>query len=202
MDNVVFETKKSRNLKIKKSIFDAALPLIKSKGYDNVTIRDICAAADISTGMFYRHFESKENLLEFLCTLSADKLERFVPRDDSEATVIDQIVDYYLYFTRYTMDIGLDFWRHFFTPQSDALRESAYHEAVIAVPVAVLEHAEKERGLIMPEGRSARQIALELCIIMKGIFFDWGLRYGELDMLECVESIIRTYLLGVFGREV
>ncbi|MBQ3404243.1 MAG: TetR/AcrR family transcriptional regulator [Oscillospiraceae bacterium] len=202
MDQVVFETKKSRNLKIKKSIFEAALPLIKAKGYDNVTIRDICSAAEISTGMFYRHFESKEQILDFYCTIAAEKLEHFVPSDEHDASVIDQIVEYYLYFTRYTMEIGLDFWRHFFTPMSETLMESTFHDVVIAVPVSVFEYAQKERGLVMPEGRSPRDIALELCTIMKGIFFDWGLQYGELDMLKCVSVMIRTYLLGVFGREV
>ena len=47
----------------KQKILLAALDLIKKKGYDSVTIKDICIAANISKPTFYYHFKSKEDLL-------------------------------------------------------------------------------------------------------------------------------------------
>lgn len=40
-----------------------ALDLIKKNGFDNVTLNDICSAAEISKHTFYYYFSSKEDIL-------------------------------------------------------------------------------------------------------------------------------------------
>ncbi|MCI8478857.1 MAG: TetR/AcrR family transcriptional regulator [Oscillospiraceae bacterium] len=45
------------------SILQAALTLSREKSFDKVSVRDICRAAGITTGAFYHHFKSKEELL-------------------------------------------------------------------------------------------------------------------------------------------
>ncbi|WCM60721.1 TetR/AcrR family transcriptional regulator [Paenibacillus polymyxa] len=44
----------------KKKLFQAALQLMKNRGYDNFTVREVCQLAETSTGNFYNHFNSKE----------------------------------------------------------------------------------------------------------------------------------------------
>lgn len=46
------------------AILDAAIRLTRQVGFDKMTIRDICAAAGVTTGAFYHHFSSKEDLLK------------------------------------------------------------------------------------------------------------------------------------------
>ena len=45
-------------------ILQAALTLMRERGFDQVSVRDICAHAGITTGAFYHHFRSKDELLE------------------------------------------------------------------------------------------------------------------------------------------
>lgn len=47
----------------KRRIVDIAISLIKEKGYDAVTIQDICSSAGISKHTFYYYFASKEEIL-------------------------------------------------------------------------------------------------------------------------------------------
>ncbi len=46
----------------KNRLLDAALQVIRSKGYTATTIDDICHAAALTKGSFFHHFKSKEDL--------------------------------------------------------------------------------------------------------------------------------------------
>ena len=47
----------------KNSIIKAYSSLVRSKGIENITIRDICKEAGVSNGCFYNHFSSKNDIL-------------------------------------------------------------------------------------------------------------------------------------------
>lgn len=47
----------------KEKIREAAITLFKENGYENVTVVQICEAANITKRTFYYHFESKDELL-------------------------------------------------------------------------------------------------------------------------------------------
>jgi TetR/AcrR family transcriptional repressor of nem operon len=46
----------------KTKILDAALSVIRSKGYSATTVDDLCAEAGVTKGAFFHHFKSKEDL--------------------------------------------------------------------------------------------------------------------------------------------
>jgi TetR/AcrR family transcriptional repressor of nem operon len=46
----------------KDKILDAALSVIRTKGYAASTVDDLCAAAGVTKGAFFHHFKSKEDL--------------------------------------------------------------------------------------------------------------------------------------------
>ncbi len=57
------ERRKAQSKQTEQGILRAALELMRDKGYENVSVRDICAKAGITTGAFYHHFPSKEALI-------------------------------------------------------------------------------------------------------------------------------------------
>lgn len=70
-------TRRERNrLRNRREILDAARELVAGKGVDGVTIEDIARATDFAVGSIYRHFRSKEELLELmLCDLAMPFLD-------------------------------------------------------------------------------------------------------------------------------
>ena len=46
----------------KTRLLDAALQVIRTKGYEATTIDDVCASAGLTKGSFFHHFKSKEEL--------------------------------------------------------------------------------------------------------------------------------------------
>lgn len=57
------KSRKERATDTKNKIFETAVALIKNKGYDNVTISEICQTAGLAKGSFYVHYKSKEDIV-------------------------------------------------------------------------------------------------------------------------------------------
>lgn len=58
------QRRKEKAQKTESAILTAALALMREDGFEAVTVRDICQKAGITTGAFYYHFQSKEDLFD------------------------------------------------------------------------------------------------------------------------------------------
>ncbi len=66
------ETRKEQKERRKQEIIHAALELFVSKGYAATKITDIAKRANMSTGLMFHYFESKENLYEELIRMGLE----------------------------------------------------------------------------------------------------------------------------------
>lgn len=66
------ETRKEQKERRKQEIMQAALELFVSKGYAATKVTDIAKRANISTGLMFHYFESKENLYEELVRMGLE----------------------------------------------------------------------------------------------------------------------------------
>ena len=76
MQNDGIRDKKRRETK--RRIIDEAIELVQARGFDNVTVEDICSAADISRRTFFNYMDSKDEAVlgVFPFALSPAALER------------------------------------------------------------------------------------------------------------------------------
>ncbi len=59
----VFSERQIRSQLIKHKMREAARTLVKQKGYEGVTIDEICAEIGVTKGTFYNYFHSKEEII-------------------------------------------------------------------------------------------------------------------------------------------
>jgi AcrR family transcriptional regulator len=79
-------------------ILDAALRLFRKRGFDDTTMRDIAAEAEVATGAAYYYFRSKEELVMAFYVRTADEAREFLPAEIERSrdlkkrlrTIIDQ----------------------------------------------------------------------------------------------------------------
>ena len=52
-----------KKARTRQAIYDAAMALFLERGYDTVTVDDVCRGADVAKGTFFLHFPTKDALL-------------------------------------------------------------------------------------------------------------------------------------------
>lgn len=93
-------------------IMNTALELFAGSGFENTTISQIARKADISKGLLYNYFESKEELLEAILNKGIDDmLEVFDPNKDG---VLDtREMEFFIREIFRIMKENLKFWKLF-----------------------------------------------------------------------------------------
>ncbi|MBQ9069454.1 MAG: TetR/AcrR family transcriptional regulator C-terminal domain-containing protein [Eggerthellaceae bacterium] len=66
---------------------DALIELVEQQGLDSISVGDLCAAADITRGTFYNHFQDKETLVAAFEDQVIDGLDVFQERMSSLSLV-------------------------------------------------------------------------------------------------------------------
>lgn len=65
----------ARSHKTRDNLLKAALAMYKKKGYHKTTVDDIAAEAGVSTGIAYRYFSNKKDMLLSVISYGADNIE-------------------------------------------------------------------------------------------------------------------------------
>lgn len=100
MNDIEKETLSKQQLKsreTKRRIFRAAKTILQKKGYEQLSIKNICEEAGVSNGSFYHHFKTKDDLLSYYLEeqpgINPDLLD--LPEDAEEAKIA--IIHVYLH---------------------------------------------------------------------------------------------------------
>ena len=94
-----FLTRKGKQTQ--QAIIDAVVALIRSKGFAETTVKDICAEAGVGVGTFYHYFQSKvEVLLSFIGEENDELLAFYAQTDktsygDAILAVMNRYLDLY-----------------------------------------------------------------------------------------------------------
>lgn len=77
MGEIIKNPQQKRSLEKKERIVDAGLALMRERGYYNVNTAEIAKAAGVSTGILYRYFENKMDIL--MAIIDKLKKRQYIP---------------------------------------------------------------------------------------------------------------------------
>ena len=180
-------------LNLKEKIFDAGMEIMKEKDFESMTIREICARVQISTGMFYKLYATKLDLLTYYYEKAQNEYDLDMKQNLKELPIEEQLVQFYNWVLRFTSSLGTDFCRHFFDSKNAFMNGEVFHNKIVAMTDELMEDAQG-KGFVIPPGRTIHEISKELCVITKGIIFDWSATQGAYDMTQYGERLLRRIL--------
>lgn len=198
MENMTLREKQSIETQLK--IVRAALALMKEKGYENVGVRDICNAAGISTGAFYHHFKSKEDMInigfgtydEYLAGVlntyeNPDPLEflRFVLLNQTEFVMKE------------TGLLTMELYR--------ALLSTKYKYAIVESRL-YYRTVQKYVELCLQQGKfirsySAQYISNLLIRVIRGDIIDWCMHDYSYDLMEYARMDLDVIFAGICSKK-
>lgn len=188
-------------------LLDAALAVIRARGYTATGVADICAAAGVSKGAFFHHFESKEALAVAAAERWSTGTSGFFAAQayHAHADPLDRVFGY-LAFRRallrgppaeFTCFAGTTVQETFDTsPTIRAACERCIvdHAAVVAKDIALA------RALHAPDAAwSAEGLALHTQAVLQGAFVLAKARGGPEVAIDSVDHLIR-YVELLFNR--
>lgn len=186
----------------KEKIIDTTVSMIRKKGADAVTVRNVCAEAGLSIGTFYHYFRDKDDLMmHFLRETSFDSFNLETPVSD----IADRISELYMHLIHSYMELGLDFMKSFYSTGNRSL--SAYMGEVDGVfaPDTVMARSEAEMQEakacgIINENADIHELCMDICTIVKGCVFEWCLTDGAMDIEASLCRIIHSVMTNYLNR--
>jgi TetR/AcrR family transcriptional regulator, fatty acid metabolism regulator protein len=195
--------RKQRALTTRQLIFETALALFRKKSYDQITIGEICKKAGISTGAFYHHFKSKDQIIaEEYLKLDEFCIETFnkLPRDIS---ALNRLVTFNGIMGRRFAEMGVKHLRAVYYSEIGPKRKKRFlmdERRPIFKILGELVRDAQEKGEI----RNDMDCATIVDILVKstrGNIYDWALRNGDYDFERTGMQILSALLQGLIPRE-
>jgi len=185
-----------KSMETKAKIFAAAKHILQKKGYEQLSIKNICEEAGVSNGSFYHHFKTKDDLLSYYIeeqpSINPDLLD--LPKDAGEAK--QTIIYVYMNYVHYCEDLGVEFMSNYYTPKNQSLNPVSRTERPYPI-ITVHNYLKKciDAGIVTPK-LPLDDITTDIRMIVIGNVFEWCLMEGDADFEGNMKRSLETYLDG------
>jgi len=160
------------------TIKTTALEMFREKGYDNVTIQDICEACGITKPTFYHYISAKEDLIVDVYTnIIQDMLMETYELFELKSSYA-QLTLIFVRLIRKTKEFGWDFFGKLINANLNENRHSfALNENLRKVAESIIRNAQ-ESGEIQNTNDPA-QIYRAIAFVFMGVEVNWCIARGD-----------------------
>jgi len=183
-------------------IYSAAMNLFLRRGFEAVTIEEICAAADVARATFFLHFPTKDALLTEYGIRANQALAELIRASRGSATA--------------TLKAALKMLAERAMQQPEVVRLHV-RELLSRPPVFFESHQEQTENLVslvaavirrgQAAGEFRRKIepglaAVALCATYFALIYEWARRGGKLDVEGAIAQTLDIVLNGLSDKKI
>lgn len=183
----------------REKLLKAAIKLVNRDGMKQLTVRNICDEAGLSTGSFYNLFSGKEDLISYYLKYAFVPYREKALVESEPYNPIERILIIYRAYVVYCKDMGLEFVSGLYAsnhnPFFDFLHRDSDDDFIIATVRSYIDEAKKQ-GLIRKEVDTDESL-LRIAAASTGLLFYWCAFNGKIDLEYEVDAAIATYLRSI-----
>mgnify|MGYP000846969390 FL=1 len=184
-----------KQMRRRSEIIEKALHLMESTPFSKLSIRDICKAANISTGRFYHYFNSKSDLLVGLFGLIDIELEEQVFPLLTDENELENLKILSRAFAAHVEKNGLERSK-LISGCCPSDRDIEGNIRPLWLKVTEIVSRGQEKGQITTI-YPAETITDLLLIALRGVAVDWSRRDGSYSLKERMEQFTNLFLSGL-----
>lgn len=196
--------RKLQAAKTKRKIFEAASQLATEHGIENVSVDSIVEAAGVSKGSFYVHYESKDTLIAALVNEYTNKADMdyksfLITLSDRKSSLdilllLAEEISNFMEFNIGLENIRLLYKAHI-TKTIDTTSAMSYNRELYKMFAETLEKG--VQGGELREDIPVDSLAKHLILAIRGIVFEWCIRYPDFDLKEQILDHFKILLYGL-----
>lgn len=182
--------RKEKAIITKNKLFETAIELIKEKGYDSVTISQICEKAGVAKGTFYVHYKSKEDIIKesYYSDMSQFVLKQYqsLISHDKNMSIKDKIEKFLISELMFTNHVGYVMTcRAYVTNLTECISEDSKHFErrgfAKDLKMLILQGVEQK---IFETEQTEEEIFLYLESFVRGLMASWCFSNAEFDIVK------------------
>ena len=174
-------------------ICKAAIALMKEKGYQGASIRDICKKASVSPGTFYSYFESKLDILKEIYRPGDEFFRTSVVKELEGKDFFQQLRVFFSSYARLNVDTGLDVMRVLFNPENEWFTQPSSMQGVLA---GIIRHGIDSS--ILSEDTDIGQMVDNVFTVLRGVCYAWCIYNASFDLEKRMLEHLDYMLDGMF----
>lgn len=189
--------KTSRQLQAEKTklhLFNCALELLDTQGFETITVRDIVKRANVSVGCFYSYYTSKLDVYYETYALADEYFETTVFPAVEALSFEEAIYLYFDYYAAYSSEItGLALSKVLYNSRNTCF-ERKRETGMTRVLTHIIRQGLAEGCII--SGDSAEQICHFLMIAVRGLMYNWCTHDGDYDVRKAMREYVSRLLMA------
>lgn len=183
-------------------LFAAAKQLFAQKGYDGVTVDEICQAAGLSKNVFYACFASKHDLIVRQIREIDEEQVKIFEALPPEASSVERLLKFAEFQANYVRQCGMEIFRTLYHEEL-APRAKRRYLTDETRPLYIKTRELVERGQTAGELRKdtdSRDITALLITGLRGATLDWIFTDGRSDLTQNSVRMV-LHLIEGFRRQ-
>ena len=186
----------------RRHIYECASRLFIERGYENVTIEDVAAEANVSVGAFYHHFKSKQEIFALHHQSQDELYQQFYDQvlcapEHAASPALDKLRLFIPYIIQVSVSHGVEY---ICAVYPNLLSNSRFGADMVNRPyfqllLRTVRQGQLE-GSLRPE-LTAESVVNNITILIRGCIWDWCINNGDVRNMAPLQPAIDCFLRGL-----
>lgn len=192
METIRKTTRRKQAEETKVQLFNTALQMLDEREFDDITVRDIVKAANVSIGTFYNYYATKIDVFYETYQLADEYFEDTVAGKLNQATVCEKILRFFDYYAKYSTEItNIKLTKLLYNANNKYFER---HSEIGMFPILTKLMQEGLDNGELHSNDTAQNMAHFFLIAVRGLVYNWCTHDGDYDLCQAMEEYVSLLL--------